>query len=368
MYQNRLSLLLICLFSLNIAHNQEQVILFPGQTGNELVQSLVSDYKPSTVLNYEEAREAMYKYIWNAEDSVRCVYTSHALPLSPDASNPIFQLSMFGSLNGIICEHTYPRSKGAETGNALSDMHHLVPARLGANLARNNFPFVEIPDQETSLWLYKTESSGNIPSSNIDLYSEQKIGVFEPREDFKGNIARNIFYFFTMYRAEAMAADPDFFEEQRPFLCEWHYLDPIDETEQNRSQQIAEYQDGMPNPFALDCTLPYRTYCSEFENLCTTVATDNLAQAALQFQAYPNPAAESTTISFELENPLNVKLEVFDLLGRKLMGVAEGLHQAGQHEYNLTAPESLNSNIVVCRMILSDGQQSAILQRRIFFQ
>ena len=368
MYQNRLSLLLIFLLSMSIAYSQEQEILFPNQTGDQLVQSLVTNYKPANVLNYEEAREAMYKYIWNYEDSVRCVYTSHALPLSPEVSNPIFQLSMFGSLNGIICEHTYPRSKGAETGNALSDMHHLVPARLGANLARNNFPFVEIPDQETSMWLYKTESNSNIPSSNIELYSEQKIGVFEPREDFKGNIARNVFYFFTMYRDQALAADPDFFEEQRPFLCEWHYLDPVDEKEYDRSHKIAEYQDGMPNPFVLDCTLPYRTYCSEFENQCTTVGTDDLAQTALQFQAYPNPAAESTTISFELENALNVKLEVFDLLGRKLVNIAEGLHQAGQHEYNLPIPESLQSNVVICRMILSDGQQSAVLQQRIFFR
>ena len=64
--------------------------------------------------------------------------------------------------------------------------------------ARADFPFAEIPDNETDTWYYLTLTLNTIPSSNIDLYSERRNGFFEPREDHKGNVARAMFYFYTM--------------------------------------------------------------------------------------------------------------------------------------------------------------------------
>lgn len=311
----------------------------------------------------------MYRSIWNSNDSVTCVYTSHSLYCSTTENNPIFRLSMFGSFNGIITEHVYPRSKGAENGNALSDMHHLVPARLGANIARNNFPFDEIPDAETSLWLYKTENSTSIPSANIDLYSEQRIGRFEPREDFKGNVARAVFYFFTMYNAEALAADPDFFEEQREHLCQWHYLDPVDEQEYNRTFDIAQYQDDRPNPFVMDCTLPFRTYCSDFALACTPVSSGaDPIRPDLQLSVFPNPSSGSTTIRFSLEQAETIRLEVYDLLGRELMRVAEGRHQPGQYEYHLPLSERLDAGMVICRLVVANGDHPVVLQEKVLIR
>ncbi|MBK8705349.1 MAG: endonuclease [Saprospiraceae bacterium] len=263
--------------------------VFPNQQGAALLQSLVQEFKPATVLNYDDARDAMYLQIWKDNDSIHCVYTDHTLYLPPNEDNPVFHLLQFGSLNGIICEHTYPRSKGAESGNALSDMHHLVPARLGANLARNNFPFTEIADQQTSLWLYRTQSSSSMPTSNIDLYSEQRLGQFEPREDYKGNVARAMFYFYTMYRAEADAADAEFFWQQRPTLCQWHLLDPVDEKEWERTHLIANYQEGKRNPFVLDCSLAARAYCSDVTAPCIPTGVSNANPGDYDFRIFPNP-------------------------------------------------------------------------------
>ena len=52
----------------------------------------------------------------------------------------------------------------------------------------------------------------NPPSQNRDKYSESASSVFEPREEVKGDIARAIFYFYTMY---SIVADDDFFENQK---------------------------------------------------------------------------------------------------------------------------------------------------------
>ncbi|MDV7400839.1 endonuclease, partial [Arthrospira platensis SPKY1] len=84
---------------------------------------------------------------------------------------------------------------------------------------------------------------------------------FEPREAVKGAIARAMFYFYTMYREEADAADPDFFRQQVQTLCQWHRQAPPDARELARTRAIARHQDGKPNPFVLDASLAERAFC-----------------------------------------------------------------------------------------------------------
>ena len=46
---------------------------------------------------------------------------------------------------------------------------------------------------------------------------------------------------------------------------------------------------------------------------------------------YPNPFAHSTTISFHLPAPAVVTVDVFDLLGRKVLNLVTGHASAGEH-------------------------------------
>lgn len=48
-------------------------------------------------------------------------------------------------------------------------------------------------------------------------------------------------------------------------------------------------------------------------------------------QNYPNPFSESTVISYRLSRPGHVRLEVFDLLGRRVATLDEGSMSAGSH-------------------------------------
>lgn len=249
--------------------------VLPQMQGELLLKRLAVDFKPRKVLDYRNARELMYKTIYNDNDSVRCVYSGYALYLPPEEDNPISELLRFGSLQGIITEHVYPRSKGARDGNAKSDMHHLVPARMGVNVARLNYPFGEVDDNNAERWFYRDKSLREMPANFKDAYSEKGYNTFEPREDAKGNVARAVFYFYTMYRKEADAEDPAFFEQQRATLCKWHLQDPVDDKEWARTFLIAQYQDGKPNPFVLDCTLAARTYCSDNTDTCHPALDNN---------------------------------------------------------------------------------------------
>ncbi len=287
--------------------------IFENDSGQVLINRLFNTYKPQQVLNYTNARIKMYKEIYNENDTVRCVYTKHALYLDPKSSDPIGYLIKNNNPNGINCEHTYPQSKGSETGNARSDMHHLFPTRASANEARSNYPFKEINDDQTEKWLYKSFTLSTKPLQLIDEYSESINGAFEPREDHKGNAARAIFYFFTMYDAQA---DRAFFESMRQTLCQWHIMDPVDSVEWTRSQMIAAYQDGKANPFILDCSLARRCYCPTLPN-CELISsiTENLNEVAL-FKIHPIPADQHITIESDQEGFIVDRVRILDITGR----------------------------------------------------
>ncbi|MBK9376961.1 MAG: hypothetical protein IPM86_01185 [Saprospiraceae bacterium] len=75
-------------------HNQT---LYPNDSGLILITKLVNDFKPSIVLDYSPARVKMYTEIYNEADTVRCVYTKHALyvnHLSQDAIADLYKMEI----------------------------------------------------------------------------------------------------------------------------------------------------------------------------------------------------------------------------------------------------------------------------------
>lgn len=55
------------------------------------------------------------------------------------------------------------------------------------------------------------------------------------------------------------------------------------------------------------------------------------------YQNYPNPFNPTTKIAFTLPAKDNVKLAVYDILGREIVRLADGIFEAGKHEFNFNA-------------------------------
>ena len=233
-----------------------QDVIGDGLYEDELIDFLQGNYKTSTTLGYTMARDTMYLRIDRIDGQVKGIYTNYSLPL-PDGVDPSTHLYQNGSSNGINCEHVWPQSLYEGGEPIKSDMHALRPCKNNVNSARNNKPFDESTDTQTITWYWQNSQTSNIPSSNIDEYSENHGSYFEPREDRKGDIARTMFYFYTMY---SEVADDDFFEGQKEVLKTWHEQDPANEDEITRTWGIAGYQQNKPNPFILDATLVERAY------------------------------------------------------------------------------------------------------------
>ncbi|MEJ6481445.1 endonuclease [Nostoc punctiforme UO1] len=129
------------------------------------------------------------------------------------------------------------------------------------NSERGNKPFDDIADTNTKKWYRNDTVQSTIPTRAIDEFSESSSAKFEPREKVKGDIARAIFYFYTIYRNQAEKVDRNYFQNQRQTLCKWNQQDVPDITEIKRSHAIAKFQ-GNDNPFVLDVTLAERAYCN----------------------------------------------------------------------------------------------------------
>jgi endonuclease I len=254
-----------------------QTTLYAGMEGASLLEQLREDFASSAdgapgppTLGYDVARDTLYGTIFNQGGGVvRGYYTGLRATLEPgeDPSNAM-------SDDDVNAEHLWPRSKGAGNEPALSNMHILAPTWAPANSARCNYPYSEITDDQTERWFGADGSSGveqtnAPPESERDAFSEvvgndcgnpSPDGVFEPREQVEGNVARKAFYFVMAYPGRASGS---FFDEQQATLRRWNDRDPVSATEQRRNVLIASQQGNELNPFQLDSTLARRAFFSD---------------------------------------------------------------------------------------------------------
>ncbi|MBW6516458.1 MAG: endonuclease [Candidatus Cloacimonetes bacterium] len=198
------------------------------------LQAIISDGHLD--YSYDAARFYMHGYIDNIDGFVRCIYTGEWVehPYGSLSTPPEFS-----------AEHTYPVSwyeadlDAQGISFAVSDLHALHPARLDVNSARSNSPF----DYVTNIYtIWGSDSYISYTGFNAELEE-----VFDVADEFKGNIARGIFYFAVRYYVD----NDNFYRinvDQLPILLQWHYEDPVDATEILRNEKVFAYQ-GNRNPF-----------------------------------------------------------------------------------------------------------------------
>lgn len=346
------SVLLICfLGAMTPANAQVHQPVFSDLSGDELLTALEDSYKPSSVPSSNFARDVLYAEIYNVNGFVSCVYTGFTINLpAGDPSSGAFSL-------GINAEHTMPRSF-LEGTNREFDLHNLYPTRENVNSARSTFPFSEIGDNQTDVWYYLDSNQSGVPNNNIDLYSEKVNGFFEPREDHKGNVARTMMYTYAVYGDVIEGNAPQYFEQQRQTLCEWHVQDPVDQMEFDRTYQIATYQQDIPNPFVLDCTLASRAFCQDVNIECVLPPTSSVADEnslpSVNLTAQ-NPFFQETKIAYTLPETANFRLSIYDAQGKTLQSVDYGKQNAGTYSLDFSPENGQGLYIIVSEMTI-DGK------------
>jgi hypothetical protein len=95
---------------------------------------------------------------------------------------------------------------------------------------------------------------------------------------------------------------------------------------------------------------------------CQPVANEDESGAPekLGLEAYPNPSAGPAAVQYELPEAGPVRIAVFDLLGREVAVLADGIQPVGQHEAQL---DGLAAGTYVVRIEVGDGEE--VLSRRV---
>lgn len=235
-----------------------------GKTGTALLDELQATFGDPPTLGYDVARDTLFATVYGARgDSLRGVYTGFAKFIPSDADPTVaacsFDTGSCFDASDINTEHAWPQSLGAGDEPARSNLHILFPTRGDANSARSNFPYGSVSEANADRWFLRDDTRTAPPATNPDRWSRVDTDAdrFEPRDAVKGDVARALFYFATIYPDRA---DRSFFQVQKAPLFQWHQDDPVDAAEARRNVLQASYQDNQLNPFVIDPTLVDRAY------------------------------------------------------------------------------------------------------------
>lgn len=186
-------------------------------------------------------------------------------------------------------EHLLPQSVFSERAPMKSDAHHVIPTDGKVNGERGNWPFGKVGS------VSYTSQNGTKRGSNLNSgYSAGFSGtVFEPIDEFKGDVARSILYMAVRY--EDVIANWNewemldgtgnhvFTDWALNTLLTWHAQDPVSDREVTRNNAVYTFQRNR-NPF-----IDHPEYAALIWG--AVAATDDAF--ATTFSVYPNPAVNN---------------------------------------------------------------------------
>ena len=212
-------------------------------------------------------------------------------------------------------EHIFPQGFFNEQLPMRTDIHHIVPTDGYVNNRRANYPFGEVTNDT---WM--SNNGSKVGQNTFGSYSGV---VFEPIDEFKGDIARMLLYFAVRYEDEVTDSSwDDHTTTNNPLngtndqvyeiwylqlLYKWHLEDPVSEREIKRNNEAYNFQ-GNRNPF-----IDYPEYV---DTIWSSVLSNSDYQLSNQTSIYPNPAVGNY---IQIINKEKVTVKVFSILGKELL-------------------------------------------------
>lgn len=211
-------------------------------------------------------------------------------------------------------EHIFPQGF-FNSGNPMrTDIHHVVPSDGYVNGRRSNYPFGEV---SSASWTSKNGSK--LGSNTFGNYSGT---VFEPIDEFKGDIARMLFYFATRYEDEVTSSSWDshtvnnnplngtnnqvYEDWYLKLLYKWHTDDPVSQREIVRNNEAYKFQ-GNRNPF-----IDNPSYVAQIWGSVLSVDTFSLLN---DVKVYPNPSS-TKKITIDIPNGLEItSIKLYSIIG-----------------------------------------------------
>lgn len=228
---------------------------------HEIISTKVRTY------NYDDLKTTVNqtdldKYYEN-DGTILDIYSE--IPTGPDAYN-YTSANIIGNASaegqGWNREHMMPQSSFYSAYPMYSDIFFVVPTDARINQLRSNYPYAKAGST-----VYYNFTNGSKQASNGTPNATYKGRVFEPIDEFKGDIARTLLYFAVRYEGKLGSfnyttnIDPtkdvnplDGTEEKAyenwyiAMLLLWHQQDPVSQREIDRNNAVFTLQKNR-NPF-----------------------------------------------------------------------------------------------------------------------
>jgi endonuclease I len=212
-------------------------------------------------------------------------------------------------------EHTFPQSWwGGDTSHPMrADAFHVMPSDKFVNGIRGNLAYSEVATANYTSLNGSKRGTSSLTGPVGD--------VFEPIDEFKGDIARGLFYVATRYQDEIGSwetidtngnsmldgtNDKVFEQWALDMLYSWHLNDPVSQKELDRNNAIFMHQDNR-NPF-----IDHPAYIlSIWGNVLSTNEF-----APITYKMFPNPVRDNF-IYFSSTQDLNVI--IYNVLGKQVL-------------------------------------------------
>ncbi|PLX08260.1 MAG: endonuclease I [Marinilabiliales bacterium] len=254
-----------------------------GETLRQALHNIIDDH---TTLSYSDLWDAYEDTDKRSDGKVWDMYSN---------CNFTFGSDQCGTYSDICdCynrEHSVPQSWFNDANPMVTDIHHVIPTDGKVNGYRSNYPFGECNGT--------TYGTGKLGSCTYSGYSGT---VFEPADEYKGDIARIYFYMATRYM-DVMGSWPgcasfsgnNLSTWTRQMLLEWHHDDPVSQKEIYRNNSIYyDYQHNR-NPFIDNPTYADAIWDPDYNPSYITITE-------AYFTVYPNPANSSISIEANFDS------------------------------------------------------------------
>ncbi len=227
-------------------------------------------------------------------------------------------------------EHVWAKSLSGglwETSGGGSDLHHIRPAEKDLNNHRSSKKYGEVGSGGKEEYTSVSNVLGGHSNSN----------TFEPLDNAKGDVARIVMYVYTHYNSYSYvggttngSGGSGFFgqlkftqiitasseDAAKKLLLEWNNLDPVDEIERVRNEEVYKIQ-GNRNPFidnssyadaiwgdgSVDPNPPVNPDV-ELESITLDKTSLNLSAGQTEkLTVKPNPSNAKASVNWTTSNP-----------------------------------------------------------------
>ncbi|MFH1852941.1 MAG: endonuclease [Candidatus Neomarinimicrobiota bacterium] len=217
-------------------------------------------------------------------------------------------------------EHSWPKSWFNDLSPMNSDLFHLYPTDKLVNNKRGSYPYGEVGSTSwTSL------NGSKVGSCSYPGYTGT---VFEPIDEYKGDLARTYFYMSVRYYGEdgvwagsAMTTGAQLKDWALAMLLDWHAADPVSQKELDRNDAVYALQHNR-NPFIDNAAFAELIWG---DPAATDPAASGLNPAGFMLQpAYPNPFNPATMFAVTINRPMPVRISILDIGGHEITQISAG--------------------------------------------